>query len=81
MANPLADALMSSITAGMDPMNGIVRQYAQMSISTQQEELELLKLSTIETIEQKLAAATEKKAAPSVIQAYEKMLARAWSRI
>jgi hypothetical protein len=74
MASPFAEAITQSMIAGLDPMNGVIRQYAQQTIATQDLSLKDQKLELIEKIEQRLHAATERKAPPSVLSTYEKML-------
>ena len=69
-----SDAIMQSMTASLDPMNSIVKSYAQenteqLRISTQEAKAEL-----IEKVSRKLTEAKASGALPSVINAYDKIL-------
>ena len=76
MASPFAEAITQSMISGLDPMNGVIRQYAQQQTETQALSLEAQKADLIEKIEQKLSAAQSRNADSSIVGAYQKMLAR-----
>lgn len=76
MASPFAEAITQSMISGLDPMNGVVRQYAQQTLETQTVDLVERKAEAISRMETMVAEAKTRQAPPSVINAYEKLLAK-----
>lgn len=75
------DAITQSMISGLDPMNGVIRQFATQQVSTADIQLDDLRLEMMSKIENRLATAVENKAPASVIHAYEKMLAKYYTQI
>lgn len=76
MYGQIADALTQSIVAGMDPMNGLVRQMAGQQFAQADLALDQAKLDMVETIAGKLAKAKESNADEAVIGTYQRLLSK-----
>lgn len=73
----MSDAIVASMTAGMDPMNGVVRQYADKMIENMETDIVVKSTGVLDTIQASRAKAVEQKAPVSVLDAYDRLLARA----
>lgn len=76
MSNAFADAIMSSMSASLDPNAKLVSEYGTSMVQTMQANLIDRKSESIESIERKLTDAKDRNAPVAVINAYEKLLAK-----
>jgi hypothetical protein len=76
MASPFAEAITQSMVAGLDPMNGVIRQYASQTMESNETNVIAAKADSITKIEQLLTQAKDRGADATVIAAYQKLLGR-----
>lgn len=71
-----SDAIQANMLQSIDPMNGIMRQFAQSQSAVQQLDLIRQKGQLLTEIETMLTAAQERNADQSVIASYQKLMAQ-----
>lgn len=76
MASPLVDAFTAQLVAGLDPMHGVIRQMADTQNERGLVETLELKSNAIDKIEKLISAAKDRQASTSVLDAYDRILAR-----
>jgi ribosomal protein L17 len=69
-----ADAISASMVAGLDPMNGMVKDYASAVVTKVKVETTSNKLEAISEIAAKLQLAKDNSADGRVVQAYSDLL-------
>lgn len=79
MANPLTEAVISSITSQLDPSNKAVRDLMSAMTLEKMQDVTDRQAETVQNLQLKLEKAIDKGAPASVIGAYEKLLAKAQS--
>jgi hypothetical protein len=74
MASPFADAITQSMIAGLDPMNGVVKQYANQQVARADLDLDQERIKTMQLLEQLIAKAKDNDNDGVVVEAYRRML-------
>lgn len=72
----ISDLLMGSMAQGLDPNAGITRDYAAKVIEEKDVQVVAAKRATMDLIRQDISKAKAEDAPTSVIDAYERLLAR-----
>lgn len=73
MASPFAEAITQSMIAGLDPMNGVIRQYAMQQVATSDLSLDEQRLEMMGKIQ---ALLENPNLDAAVKHSYQKMLAK-----
>ena len=73
----ISDAIVASMASGLDPMNGVTRDYADKVIEKTELEIVGLANGLLNTLMSSRAAAVEANASVSVLDAFDRLLARA----
>ena len=74
MASPFTEAITQSMIAGLDPMNGVVKQYAGQQVERAAVELVNDKLVLMQKLQQLIDNAKDAGSDGNVIAAYQRML-------
>lgn len=69
-----ADAMTASMTAKLDPMSGILREFARAQTSELLEQLQVNRLETMALIRRTIKECQDGGEDPKVIAAYQRML-------
>ena len=76
MASPFTEALTASMVQGLDPMNSIMRRFAEQNVAGIEVQHIEQKAESISKIERLLSEAKDRDADSSVIGSYQKLLAQ-----
>ena len=79
MASPFTEAITQTLASNLDPMNGIVRRYAEAQLEQSDVTIVDSKMDTIMKLGKNLAQAKKDDMPISVIDALERLLQRASS--
>ncbi len=74
MASAFAEAITQSMVAGLDPMNGVVRDYAQAQVKRADLDLDQERIKTMQLLEQLIDKAKETGNDGIVVEGYRRML-------
>lgn len=76
MASPFAEAITQSMISGLDPMNGVIRQYAQQQVAQSDLVLDQSRLEMMQKLQHLIDKAKDDNSDAAVIHAYQKMLVK-----
>lgn len=74
MASPFAEAITQSMIAGLDPMNGVVKQYAGQMVQRSELELDEQRIQTMIRLQKLIEDGKENGIDGNVLDAYVTML-------
>ena len=74
MASPFAEAITQSMISGLDPMNGVIKQYAQQQVSRADADLDEIKLSMVLRLQKLIDEGKASGTDGNVLDAYQRML-------
>lgn len=74
MASPFAEAITQSMIAGLDPMNGVIKQYAAQQVARADLDLDKDKLVTMQQLQKLIDEGKANGTDGNVLDAYQRML-------